>query len=146
MLITRLKSEETITSLCTGKVFIINCHGCKEVGFPEEEAAALQKKLAETGKVVGTLTTDYVCNPDELALRLEPDRRHLPHHRLLEEPCQRPLRRHKGRQMRGLPHNGLRLGKNYPAAQGAGTAGRSALPHAAARFQHGSGYHGRQRI
>ena len=46
MLITRLKSEETITSLCSGKVFIINCHGCKEVGFPEEEANALQKKLA----------------------------------------------------------------------------------------------------
>ena len=47
MLITRLKSEETITSLCTGKVFIINCHGCKEVGFPEVEAHALQKKLAD---------------------------------------------------------------------------------------------------
>ena len=43
MLITRLKSEDTITSLCAGKVFIINCHGCKEVGFPEEEANALQK-------------------------------------------------------------------------------------------------------
>ena len=41
MLITRLKSEDTITSLCAGKVFIINCHGCKEVGFPEEEAKAL---------------------------------------------------------------------------------------------------------
>ena len=70
MLITRLKSEETITSLCSGKVFIINCHGCKEVGFPEEEAKALQKKLQEEGKVVGILTTDYVCNPEELALRL----------------------------------------------------------------------------
>ena len=70
MLITRLKSEDTITSLCAGKVFIINCPGCKEVGFPEEEANALQKKLAEAGKVVGTLTTDYVCNPTELALRL----------------------------------------------------------------------------
>ena len=70
MLITRLKSEETITSLCSGKVFIVNCHGCKEVGFPEEEANALQKKLADAGKVVGTLTTDYVCNPTELALRL----------------------------------------------------------------------------
>ena len=70
MLITRLKSEETITSLCTGKVFIINCHGCKEVGFPEEEAKTLQKKLQAEGKVVGILTTDYVCNPDELALRL----------------------------------------------------------------------------
>ena len=73
MLITRLKSEETITSLCSGKVFIINCHGCKEVGFPEEEANALQKKLAELieqGKKEKKLTTDYVCNPTELALRL----------------------------------------------------------------------------
>ena len=70
MLITKLKSEEAIASLASGKVFIINCHGCKEVGFPEEEAKALQKKLAEEGKVVGILTTDYVCNPDELALRL----------------------------------------------------------------------------
>ena len=70
MLITKLKSEEAIASLASGKVFIINCHGCKEVGFPEEEAKALQKKLAEEGKVVGALTTDYICNPTELALRL----------------------------------------------------------------------------
>ena len=70
MLMTKLKSEEVIGSLTSGKVFIINCHGCKEVGFPEEEAKALQKKLQEEGKVVGILTTDYVCNPEELALRL----------------------------------------------------------------------------
>ena len=70
MLMTKLKSEEVISSLASGKVFIINCHGCKEVGFPEEEAKAIQKKLEGEGKVVGTLTTDYVCNPDELALRL----------------------------------------------------------------------------
>ena len=35
MLITELKSKESILSLVTGKVFIINCHGCKEVRFPE---------------------------------------------------------------------------------------------------------------
>ena len=37
MLITQLKAKETITSLTAGKkVFIINCHGCKEVeDFPE---------------------------------------------------------------------------------------------------------------
>ena len=70
MLMTKLKSEEVIESLTSGKVFIINCHGCKEVGFPEAEANALQKKLQAEGKVVGVLTTDYVCNPDELALRL----------------------------------------------------------------------------
>ena len=70
MLMTKLKSEEVIGSLTSGKVFIINCHGCKEVGFPEAEAKALQDKLQAEGKVVGVLTTDYVCNPDELALRL----------------------------------------------------------------------------
>ena len=70
MLMTKLKSEEVIGSLTSGKVFIINCHGCKEVGFPEADAKALQDKLQAEGKVVGVLTTDYVCNPDELALRL----------------------------------------------------------------------------
>ena len=39
MLITQLKSKETITSLVNGKkFFIINCQGCKEVHFPEKEA------------------------------------------------------------------------------------------------------------
>ena len=70
MLMTKLKSKETIASLASGKVFIVNCHGCKEVGFPEQEAEALQKELAAQGKVVGSLTTDYICNPDELRLRL----------------------------------------------------------------------------
>ena len=70
MLMTNLKSKEAIASLVSGKVFIINCHGCKEVGFPEEEAKALQKELAAEGNVVGVMTTDYICNPDELKLRL----------------------------------------------------------------------------
>ena len=70
MLMTKLKSKETISSLASGKVFIVNCHGCKEVGFPEQEAEALQKELAAEGRVVGSLTTDYICNPDELRLRL----------------------------------------------------------------------------
>ena len=71
MLKTKLKSEEAIASLASGKVFLINCHGCKEVGFPEEEAKALQKELAAEGNVVGVMTTDYICNPDELKLRLQ---------------------------------------------------------------------------
>ena len=51
MLITQLKAKEAITSLTAGKkVFIINCHGCKEVRFPEKEAAQLQKELAAEGK------------------------------------------------------------------------------------------------
>lgn len=72
MLITQLKSKEDITSLVAGKkVFIINCHGCKEVHFPEKEADELQKELAAGGSVTGIMTTDYICNLDNLKLRLE---------------------------------------------------------------------------
>jgi len=70
MLITELKNKEVIQSLASGKVFIINCHGCKEIHFPEAEANALQKELVEAGKVTGIFTTDYICNPDNLKLRL----------------------------------------------------------------------------
>ena len=70
MLITKLKSKETIVSLITGKAFVINCHGCKEVCFPEEEAKALQAELQAEGKLTGILTTDYICNPENMKLRL----------------------------------------------------------------------------
>ena len=68
MLITELKAKETILSLIQGKVFIINCHGCKEIHFPEKEADALEKEL---DNVTGIFTTDYICNPENLKLRLE---------------------------------------------------------------------------
>ena len=71
MLITELKAKETIESLASGKVFIINCHGCREIRFPEKEADALQKELTEAGKVTGIITTDYICNAENLKLRLE---------------------------------------------------------------------------
>ena len=71
MLITELKSKETILSLIKGKVFIINCHGCREIYFPEHEADALQKELAESGIVTGIITTDYICNSENMKLRLE---------------------------------------------------------------------------
>ena len=70
MLITELKAKETIESLASGKVFIINCHGCREIRFPEKEADELQKELADSGKVTGIITTDYICNPENLKLRL----------------------------------------------------------------------------
>ena len=70
MLITELKNKETLLSLAEGKVFIINCHGCKEVWFPEAEAEALEKELQESGRVTGIITTDYICNNENLALRL----------------------------------------------------------------------------
>ena len=70
MLITELKAKETILSLITGKAFIINCHGCKEIHFPEKEAEELQKELCDAGKVTGIITTDYICNPENMKLRL----------------------------------------------------------------------------
>ena len=71
MLITELKAKETILGLATGKVFIINCHGCKEIHFPEAEADALQKELMESGNVTGIITTDYICNPENQKVRLQ---------------------------------------------------------------------------
>ena len=47
MLITQLKEKECIEALVSGKAFIINCFGCKEVHFPEKEAVELQKELKE---------------------------------------------------------------------------------------------------
>ena len=67
MLITEMKSRETLDALVSGKkVFVINCHGCKEIKFPEHEANEYQKTL----DVTGILTTDYICNPENLAVRL----------------------------------------------------------------------------
>ena len=71
MLITELKAKDTILSLAEGKVFIVNCHGCKEVHFPEKEANELQKELQAVGKVTGIFTTDYICNPENMKLRLD---------------------------------------------------------------------------
>ena len=71
MLMTKLKSKDEILSLTSGSFFVINCHGCKEVGFPEEDAKALEKALMEAGRLAGAITTDYVCNPTELTLRLK---------------------------------------------------------------------------
>ena len=70
MLITELKNKDTLMSLITGKVFLVTCHGCKETRFPEHEAEQFQQELAQNGSVTGMITTDYICNADNLALRL----------------------------------------------------------------------------
>jgi electron transport complex protein RnfC len=71
MLITQLKSKETIEALAKGKTVIINCHGCKEVYFPEQEATELQKELSANGSVTEIITRDYICNPDNLRFQLK---------------------------------------------------------------------------
>ena len=70
MLITEMKSTEVILSELTGKAFVINCHGCKEIRFPEAEAEAFQRELIAGGVVTGIITTDYICNPENTDLRL----------------------------------------------------------------------------
>ena len=70
MLITELKAREVLDTLVTGKVFIINCHGCKEIRFPEHEADAFQQELVASGVVTGIITTDYICSRENLDIRL----------------------------------------------------------------------------
>ncbi len=70
MLITELKNNDIIKSQLRGKVFVLICHGCKEIRFPEQEADALVKELHDAGLLTGSLTTDYICNEENLQLRL----------------------------------------------------------------------------
>ena len=69
MLITELKSREDIDVLISGKTFILNCLGCKEVHFPEKEALEMQKELCAGGGITGVLTMDYACDPNNLKIQ-----------------------------------------------------------------------------
>ena len=70
MLITELKNQETIQAQVQGKVFALLCHGCSEIRFPEKEADELVKELAAAGVLTGSFVTDYICNKENLQLRL----------------------------------------------------------------------------
>ena len=72
MLITELKSTETLREQLKGKVFVLNCHGCREIRFPEHEADAFQAELTAAGAVTGIFTTEYICNDENLAVILKP--------------------------------------------------------------------------
>ena len=71
MLITELKNKDAILKQLGKKVFVLVCHGCKEIRFPEKEADALIAELTAQGLVVGTFVTDYICNVENLQLRLQ---------------------------------------------------------------------------
>ena len=71
MLITELKNQDVIKAQLKGKVFVLVCHGCKEIHFPEEEANKLIEDLKAQGIVIGALVTDYICNVENLKLRLQ---------------------------------------------------------------------------
>ena len=72
MLITELKSKEVLLTQLKGKVFVLNCHGCRELRFPEHEADAFQAELTAAGVVTGIFTTEYICNDENLAVILKP--------------------------------------------------------------------------
>ena len=70
MLITELKNKDVIKAQLKGKVFILVCHGCKEIKFPEHEADELIAELTAEGTVTDTFTTDYICNVENLTVRM----------------------------------------------------------------------------
>ena len=70
MLITEMKQKDALLPHFSGKVFFLVCHGCKEVHFPEVEVEAFKAELMAADKLTGYLTTDYICNPENLTLRL----------------------------------------------------------------------------
>ena len=71
MLITQLKPTEDILSLAGKKTVIISCEGCKEVHFPEAEAAEVHKKLLQSGTALAAIVTDYICSPENIELHLQ---------------------------------------------------------------------------
>ena len=70
MLITELKKKELLKSQLGSKVFMILCRGCAELRFPEKESEELVNELTAEGIAVGSITTDYICNEENLKLRL----------------------------------------------------------------------------
>jgi len=71
MLITELKPKDEIMAAVKGKTVVLSCEGCKEVYFPESEAAQLQKELLVSGTALAVITTDYVCNCENLELQVQ---------------------------------------------------------------------------
>ena len=59
MLITELKAKETIESLASGKVFIINCHGCREIRFQFGKIGGGQHRIGHTGTGFGENTVGH---------------------------------------------------------------------------------------
>ena len=71
MLITQLKPVDEIRSFAGNKTVILSCEGCKEVYFPENEAAELYSGLLGSGIALAVITADYICDPDNLELYLQ---------------------------------------------------------------------------
>ena len=73
MLLTKFKGKEALIPQLKGKVFLVTCHGCKEVNLSgaEHEAEQLFSEALASQQVNGLLTADYICNPEYLQARFE---------------------------------------------------------------------------
>ena len=65
MLLTKMKNPEELLPHLRGKVFVVTCHGCKEVNVldAEQDAEAFFEKAYQSDRMLGLLTGDYICNP-----------------------------------------------------------------------------------
>ena len=74
MLLTKMKPDEVLQPALKGKVLIFTCHGCKEVNLSgaEHEAEALFASVANSQRLLGIVTADYICNPEYLDARFGP--------------------------------------------------------------------------
>ena len=61
MLVVQIKpKEEILSKVSSKKLFILECLGCQEVYFPEEDAEKFINELKE--EIVGRASLDYLCN------------------------------------------------------------------------------------
>jgi len=61
MLAVQIKpKEEILSKVSSKKLFILECLGCQEVYFPEEDAERFINELKE--EIVGRASLDYLCN------------------------------------------------------------------------------------
>ena len=73
MLMTVIKDREDILSQVGGKVFVINCFGCKEVNVSqaEQQAETMLQTFQNDDRLVGVMHADYICNPEYLHPRFD---------------------------------------------------------------------------
>ena len=73
MLMTKLKPTDTLLSQIKGKVFVIACFGCKELGTSELEAESAKQidEIMAKCQVVGFMTHNYICNPEFIPQRVQ---------------------------------------------------------------------------
>ena len=72
MLLTKMKRSEELLPHLKGKVFVITCHGCKEINVKEaeEEAEAFFENATHSSRMLGLMRLDYICNPSYLKDRM----------------------------------------------------------------------------